>query len=187
MKPVWLIARTVLLEAIRRKEIYAIVLVSVLLLGAVMTVDFFGIKGLTKFYREVALKLMSTATAFTVVILAARQLPREFENRTIHPLLARPIGRATFLLGKLLGVLLAAGFCFGLFMSVFVAGSFYLEATVPGVLFAQYIFLHHCRRYFLSNRGNIHLGRALPLSLLGHRRADRHSCIDLAHPAADPV
>ena len=63
MRAVWLIARTVLIEAIRRREIYAIVALSMLLIGAVMTVDFFQIEGLTKFYRDVALKIMSVATA----------------------------------------------------------------------------------------------------------------------------
>lgn len=141
MRSVWLIARSVLIEAVRRREVYAIVLVSVLMIGAVMTVDFFQVRGLTKFYREMALKIMSCAAALTVVILAARQLPREFENRTIYPLLAKPLGRPVFLVGKLLGVMLAAAFCFMLFMSIFVAGSFYLGAPIPWALFAQYIYL----------------------------------------------
>jgi ABC-type transport system involved in multi-copper enzyme maturation permease subunit len=141
MRAVWLIARSVLIEAVRRREIYAIVLVSTLLIGALMTVDFFGIDGLTKFYREIALKLMSVATALTVVVLAARQLPREFETRTIYPLLSRPITRATFLAGKLAGVLLAAAFCFALFMGVYLLGSLYLGGEIPWGLFLQYVYL----------------------------------------------
>lgn len=41
MRSIWLIAKTVITEAIRRKEIYAIVAVSVILIAAVMAVDFF--------------------------------------------------------------------------------------------------------------------------------------------------
>lgn len=141
MRSIGLIARSVLIEAVRRKEIYAIVLVSVLLIGAVMTVDFFQLHGLTKFYREVALNVMSFATALTVIVLAARQLPREFESRTIYPLLAKPIGRASFLLGKLLGVMLAAVFCFALFMAIYVCGALYLGGHIPWGIFAQYIYL----------------------------------------------
>ena len=88
-----------------------------------------------------ALKIMSAATALTVIALAARQLPREFESRTIYPLLAKPVSRTAFLLGKLLGILLAAVFCFALFMSVFVAGSLYLGARIPWALFLQFIYL----------------------------------------------
>lgn len=141
MRQVWLVAKGVLLEAVRRKEIYAVVLVSLLLIGGVMTVDFFQLEGISKFYREVALKVMSAATAVTTVVLAARQLPREFTNRTIYPLLAKPVSRWRFLLGKLSGVLMAAAFCFALFMAVFVAGSLYLGAPVPWGLTVQFVYL----------------------------------------------
>ena len=103
--------------------------------------DFFSLEGIVKFYREVALQVMSVATSLTVVVLAARQLPREFENRTIYPLLAKPVSRARFLLGKLLGVMLAAAFCFALFMGVYLLGALYLGGGIPWGLFAQYIYL----------------------------------------------
>ncbi|NUP88191.1 MAG: ABC transporter permease subunit [Candidatus Sumerlaeia bacterium] len=141
VKPTLLIAKSVLIEAVRRREVYAVVLVSTLLIGLVMTVRFFGLEGLSKFYREIALKVMGIATALTVVVLASRQLPREFETRTIYPLLAKPISRTGFLLGKLLGVLLGAGFCFALFMAVFLAGTWVLGGRVPWVLFLQHVYL----------------------------------------------
>ena len=83
MRASWLIAKSVLLEAVRRKELYAIVIVSTLMIGVVMSIDFFNLEGITKFYRDVALKVMGIATALTVIVLSARQLPREFEHRTI--------------------------------------------------------------------------------------------------------
>lgn len=141
MRQIWLIARGVLLEAIRRKEVYAVVLISVLLIGGIMTVNFFNLEGISKFYREIALKIMSVATAITTVVLASRQLPREFENRTIYPLLAKPVSRWKFLAGKLFGVLMAATFCLGLFMIVFVGGSAYLGAAVPWGLTLQFVYL----------------------------------------------
>ncbi len=141
MMGTWLIARTVLIEAVRRKEVYAIVVVSLLLIGAVMTVDFFEIEGLAKFYREIGLKIMGIATALTVIVLSARQLPREFENRTIYPLMAKPISRTWFIVGKIMGVLLAAAFCFALFMTLFIVGSFYLKSTIHWALLGQYVYL----------------------------------------------
>lgn len=151
LRSAWLISWTVLLEALRRKEIYAIVLVSSLLIGAVMTVDFFEIRGLTKFYREVALHVMSIATALAVIVLAARQLPREFESRTIYPLLAKPVSRWTFLFGKLMGVMLAGLFCFVLFMFIYLAGTFYLGGDVPWGLFFQYIYLQMVMMLILAS------------------------------------
>lgn len=152
-RAVWLIGKSVLIESVRRREIYAIVLIACLIIGTVMTLDFFGLEGLTKFYRETALNIMSTATALTVIVLSARQLPREFTNRTIYPLLAKPVARSTFLLGKLLGVMLAAAFCLALFMAVYVAGSLYLHGAIPWALFAQYIYLQLLAMLVLATLG----------------------------------
>lgn len=104
------LAKSVLIEAVRRKEIYVIVAVCTALIGAAMSLDFFGLGGLVKFYRETALQLMGISTALTVIVLATRQLPREFEHRTIYPLLARPVSRFTFLMGKTLAAWIA-GLC----------------------------------------------------------------------------
>lgn len=153
MRSVWLISRTVLLEAIRRKEIYAIVLVSLILLGGILSIDFFQIEGLMKFYREVALKIMSMATALTVIVLACRQLPREFEHKTIYPLMAKPIRRSTFLSGKLLGVLLAAGFCFSLFMIVYIFGTIRVGGKIPWIHLLQYIYLQLLQMTILTTFG----------------------------------
>lgn len=151
MMKLWLVARGVLLEAIRRKEVYAIVLTSLLIIGCVVLLDFFQLQGISKFYREVALKVMSVATAVTTVVLAARQLPREFDNRTIYPLLAKPVSRWWFLLGKLAGVMLAAGFCLGLFMIVFISGSLYLHAPVPWHLMLQFLYLQMLQMLILTS------------------------------------
>ncbi len=135
------IAKSVLLEAVRRKDVYVLVLLCCGLIGLTMTVDFFNVEGLTKFYREIALKLMDFSTAVAVILLATRQLPREFEQRTIYPLLARPIGRFTFLLGKLAGVCAAGAFCLGLFMVIFAVGIHSLGGGIGWGLFLQHVFL----------------------------------------------
>ncbi|MFU8779486.1 MAG: ABC transporter permease [Kiritimatiellia bacterium] len=140
-RAVRLIAGSVLRESVRRREIYVLVLVAYGLIGVILSLDFFGVGGLTKFYREASLKVMGWTTAFAVIVLAARQLPREIENRTIYPLLARPLRRVDFLFGKLLGVLLAGLFCFALFMAIFLLGSLRIQAAVPWGLFLQHIYL----------------------------------------------
>lgn len=141
MRSIYLIAKSVLIEAIRRKEIYVIVLVAVCVILATGTVRFFGYQTMSKFYREVSLQIMNLATALTVIILAARQLPREFENRTIYPLLAKPVGRPAFLAGKFLGVLLAGLFCYSIFILLFLGGMVYLGASLSWGLFLQAVYL----------------------------------------------
>ncbi len=165
-----LIAGTVLRESVRRREIYVLVCVACALLAVILSLDFFGIGGLTKFYREASLKVMGWTTAFAVIALAARQLPREMENRTIYPLLARPVRRVEFLLGKLVGVLLAGIFCFGLFMGIFLLGSLRLQAEIPWGLFLQHIYLQIWMLAILTTLGFL-------LSLLMHTDAAITICI----------
>ncbi|MCX7049096.1 MAG: ABC transporter permease subunit [Candidatus Sumerlaeota bacterium] len=161
MRKIYLIFRTVQLEAIRRKEIYAIVLLSVLGIAAIGSIRFFNLPHLIKFYRETALQIMGLASALTVIVLGARQLPREFERRTIYTLLAKPVHRAQFLIGKFLGVLGSGIFCYGLFMIVFLAGCLYLNAGAHWGLFAQHIYLQIWMLAIIASL-------SFMLSLLGH-------------------
>lgn len=139
---IFLIGWTLWLEAWRRKEVYVLVLVTVLLLVGLRFVHFFDLEGLGKFYREVSLKAMNVVSAFLVILLSARQLPREFRLRTIYPLLAKPVGRLDFLLGKFLGCWTGGIFCYFLFMVVFLFGSVTLDAPMHYGLFAQGVYLH---------------------------------------------
>jgi len=142
MRKVWLIAKTVLIEALRRKDVYVIALVSVFLISLVGIFRFFGISHLYKFFREVSLTVMNWATTLIVILLAARQLPREFESRTIYPLLAKPITRLHFLFGKLLGTLLAAAIAYVVFMAFFFIGQWQIGAPLVWGTFLQMIYLH---------------------------------------------
>lgn len=136
-----LVAGTVLTEAIRRREIYVIVIVTIGLLIAASWVRLFQIAELHKFYHEISLKVMSVATAVTTVVLAARQLPREFERRTIYTIMAKPLARWEFLLGKWLGVVGAGLFCLALFMAVFAAGTLVAGASIGWRVFAQFVYM----------------------------------------------
>jgi ABC-type transport system involved in multi-copper enzyme maturation permease subunit len=139
-RAILLVARGVWLEALRRREIYVIVALCCALILGLAQVRFFGLDIMSKFYREIALKLMGAATVLTVIVLGTRQLPREFSTRTIYPLLARPVTRTSFLLGKQLGVAGAGVFCLSLFMGLFLLGSWMMGAPIyPGLLLQHYL------------------------------------------------
>ena len=59
----------------------------------------------------------------------------------------------TFLGGKLLGVMLAAAFCFGLFMLIYVVGTLYTHAAIPWGLFLQYTYLQLVMMLVLATLG----------------------------------
>jgi ABC-type transport system involved in multi-copper enzyme maturation permease subunit len=141
LRPLALVAKTVLIEALRRKEIYALVMVAGGLILAAGTLQFFDLGDTLRIYREMALKVMNVATALTMIVLAARQLPREFQNRTVYPLLAKPVGRFPFLLGKFVGVVSAGVFCYLLFMALFLLGTLWMKEPVSWGLFLQSVYL----------------------------------------------
>ena len=141
MRQITLVARTVLIEAVRRREVYLVVLAALGLSSWVFTLNFFGMEGVFKFQREVVLQTMSMAVALCVIVLSARQLPREFSRRTIYPLLAKPVSRLNFLLGKTLGCWMASAFVLVLFSVVFCAGNAWLGVMPNLGLFVQHLWL----------------------------------------------
>lgn len=98
------IAYVTILESFRRKDPYVVLILGfALVLGAALF-NQFGIDGLEKFVKDVALTVTNMLCIVICVVAAARQLPTEIANRTLYPLLAKPVSRTTVFLGKYLGV-----------------------------------------------------------------------------------
>lgn len=110
------VARAALLDMIRRKDLAVAGLFLLALLGFLAAARAVGIENPATgtFLLNMALDLVSMVAQILTLVLAARQFPEEMENRTLYPLLARPVRRADVLAGKwmacvLAGVLFYAG------------------------------------------------------------------------------
>ncbi len=102
--PVWLVAQTTFLEALRRKDVY-VLLILLGIYALVATALLEGYPGDTEVQRmlfSIGLTFSFASAAILSVVLAARQVPKEIAQGTILPLLARPLTRAQFLAGKFL-------------------------------------------------------------------------------------
>jgi len=135
----WALARGVLLETVRRKDLWVVAILGFLIIAAAGTLGFFGFKGLEVFAKDLAFNVLGLFSTILAILTAGRQLPDEIKNRTLYPLLARPINRFDFLIGKLLGAVLASWIAF-LALSAAAA----LALAVFGVAFEpimiQYLF-----------------------------------------------
>lgn len=112
------VARVVIQEMCRRKDFYVLLILIALITGLLGSVRFFDDGRIIRYLKEVCLLLIWIASLVIAIGTMARQLPAEKENRTIFPLLAKPISRTEVLLGKYVGCWLACGmalFCFYLF------------------------------------------------------------------------
>jgi len=98
------LARVVVLESFRRKDPYVVLILGfVITLGAGLFARY-GVAGLEKFVKDVSFTAVNVFTSVLCVVAAARQIPMEVQNRTLYPLIAKPVSRATVLFGKYFGV-----------------------------------------------------------------------------------
>jgi ABC-type transport system involved in multi-copper enzyme maturation permease subunit len=109
MKRIFVLAHTVWLEMLRRKDFYVMLILLGAMVFVLMSVDVFGLGGTDRYVLDVGLLLTWLFSCILAVNFTARQLPREEERRTVYPLLAKPVSRLEVLLGKWLGAWLAAG------------------------------------------------------------------------------
>ncbi len=119
---------TMVIELVRRKDLYVLALLVLVLVGAAAAIDFFGVEGVEVYLREMAATLTLLFTVIIAVAVVARQIPRETERKTLVPILAKPLTRWQFLFGKFLGAVV----CFTAALVVFWACSA-LIAALKGV------------------------------------------------------
>jgi len=104
MKKIIAIARVAVMEAFRRKDPYVILLMAGLIVFGAGLFSRFGTEGVGKFVKDIGFSITGFLSLLICVVTAARQLPVEIQNRTLYPLLAKPVSRMQVYLGKYLGV-----------------------------------------------------------------------------------
>jgi len=98
------IAQVTILESFRRKDPYVVLILAALIVFGAGLFSRFGTEGLGKFVKDVGFTVTGLLAVLICVVTAARQLPNEIQNRTLYPLLAKPVSRLQVFLGKYLGV-----------------------------------------------------------------------------------
>lgn len=136
------IAGTSVLELYRRRDVYTAVILAIVITAPLASVNVFGVGGIVRYLREVTLLLIWLFTLVIGLTTASRQVPRELENKTIYPLLAKPVRRSEFILGKFAGAVAATGLSVLLFYVCYVV----LDGLKEGVWYTpvlpQVILLH---------------------------------------------
>ena len=106
------LARGVILESIRRKDLWVVAILGFLIILCAGTLGFFGVKGLETFVKDLAVTVLGVFGSVIAVLTSCRVLPDEVKNRTLYPLLARPITRFGLVLGKFLGAVAVSWIAF---------------------------------------------------------------------------
>ena len=136
------IAGVVIKELRRRKDFYVLFVLTALITLVMGSVSIFGEDKIVRYLKEVCLFLIWASSLVIAITTTARQIPMERENRTLFPLLAKPVTRHQLIVGKFLGCWLASGLallCFYFFFGVMVAAK---EHHLPVLNYFQAMTLH---------------------------------------------
>jgi len=136
------ISSLVIKELYRRKDFYVLFILTALLTVVMGSATFFSIENVSRYLREICLFLIWISSLVIAVVTTARQIPAEQENRTLFPLLAKPVTRNDVVLGKFAGCWFATGLALLVFYFFFGLVSGLREHHWPVGNYLQALVLH---------------------------------------------
>ncbi|MEP6673406.1 MAG: ABC transporter permease subunit [Chthoniobacter sp.] len=113
------IASNTLLELVRLKVFYFMLLFALLIIGSSFFTSKFTFQEQFQVLKDVSLGAMSIFTWLLAVLATAMLLPKDIEDRTLYTILAKPVPRFEYLLGKFIGVLALLFIAISLMSAVF--------------------------------------------------------------------
>jgi Cu-processing system permease protein len=144
MNAILAIAGVAVKEMYRRKDFYVLFVLTALITLLLGSMSFVTDAQIVRYIKEVCLLLIWISSLVMVITTSARQIPMERENRTIFPLLAKPVTRAQVLLGKFAGCWVACAIMLVCFYAFYGAVSASREHAWPSWVFYQAIWMHWC-------------------------------------------
>lgn len=104
MWEIGIIAFNTFRESLRDKILYTVLVFTVLLLGASIFLADLSVMEHQKIVTDLGLAAINIAGVIIAILVGISLVTNEIERKTIYTVLARPISRAQFILGKYLGL-----------------------------------------------------------------------------------
>src|SRR5881396_2010658 len=124
------ITSNTLTELTRLKVFYVLLVFALLLIGSSIFMAQFSFQQEFQILKDVSLGAISIFTSLLAIVATARLIPQDIEDRTVYTILAKPVPRFEYLLGKILGVLLLLAISVALMGVLFVVVVYVREQTV---------------------------------------------------------
>ena len=115
----WAIGRNTFTELVRMKVFYFLLIFALLIIGNSAFVAKFSFQEQFQMLKDISLGAMSVFTSLLAILATANFLPKDMEDRTIYTILAKPVPRFSYLLGKLTGILLLLALAIALMTGLF--------------------------------------------------------------------
>ena len=142
MKTVLALSSIVIKELYRRKDFYVLFVLTAVITLLSGSVQFFNDHDIVRYLKEICLLLIWISALVVAIVTTARQIPAERENRTMFPLLAKPVSRLQVIVGKFTGCWLACGLALVMFYVFF--------GVVSGSREHHWPFLHYFQALWLQ-------------------------------------
>jgi ABC-type Na+ efflux pump permease subunit len=124
------ITTNTLTELTRLKVFYFLLIFALLLIGSSIFMAQLTFQQEFQILKDVSLGAMSIFTSLLAIVATARLIPQDIEDRTVYTILAKPVPRFEYLLGKIAGVLLLLAISTLIMTAVFLAVLYTREQTV---------------------------------------------------------
>src|ERR1700680_4260414 len=95
-----------LTELTRQKVFYVLLVFALLLIGSSIFMTRLTFQQEFQILKDRSLSAMSIFSSLLAIVATARLIPQDIEDRTVFTILAKPVPRFEYVLGKLAGVLL---------------------------------------------------------------------------------
>jgi len=92
-------------ELTRLKVFYVLLVFALVLIGSSIFMAQFSFQQEFQILKDVSLGAISIFTSLLAIVATARLLPQDMEDRTVYTILAKPVPRFEYVLGKIAGVL----------------------------------------------------------------------------------
>src|SRR5438132_2067755 len=124
------ITSNTLIELTRLKVFYVLLVFGLLLIGSSIFMAQFSFQQEFQILKDVSLGAISMFTSLLAIIATARMLPQDIEDRTVYTILAKPVPRFEYVVGKLAGVLLLLAISTLVMSAMFLVALYTREQTV---------------------------------------------------------
>ncbi len=135
---IWVIAANTMTELVRQKVLIFLLIFSLGFISSAVIFTQFTFEAQFKFIKDFCLGAMSMMGMILAIAGTASLIPTELDNRTIYTLLAKPVLRLEFILGKYLGSVMILVVALALMSVTFTGVIFYKEKELVSELRGNY-------------------------------------------------
>ncbi|MGH7981757.1 MAG: ABC transporter permease [Candidatus Udaeobacter sp.] len=127
---IYAITTNTVTELTRLKVFYVLLVFALVLIGSSIFMAQFSFQQEFQILKDVSLGAISIFTSLLAIVATARLLPQDMEDRTVYTILAKPVPRFEYVLGKIAGVLLLLAISIVVMAAAFVLVLYMREQAV---------------------------------------------------------